>query len=496
MLLRISLALCALLCAVSHVSITLAHPLGNFSINSHTSIAFAADALEIVYILDRAEIPALQEKPSIDQNADGALDAAEQQAYLNGSGMRSGAAATVLQNLKIEVDGRRITPRLTAAEMSFPPGQGGLPTQRITLRLQAQAPLSNASIRFTDGNFNERLGWREIVVRTREGVAVSGNEVPTQDLSDALMRFPDALLSSPPRMLSLAFDVRVTDIAPTAESRNLRNAGQTSGVSQEDQLTALISGSELTVWTVTLACALALAWGAAHALSPGHGKTIAAAYLIGARATAKHALLLGASTAVTHTASVFALGAITLLASQTILPEQLFPFIEITAGLTVVTLGVALLLGRWRRLITRRSTEGHDDIDPQAPHDHGDGFTHRHGVPRQTVGWRGLIALGASGGLLPCPSAMIVMLSAIAMQRVAFGLLLVLIFSIGLAAVLVGIGIALIRARNVVEHLFAQPAGWRAQLFRYAPILSAIVVTAAGVAITARALLSIGVVRL
>jgi ABC-type nickel/cobalt efflux system permease component RcnA len=219
----------------------------------------------------------------------------------------------------------------------------------------------------------------------------------------------------------------------------------------------------------------ALAWGAVHALSPGHGKTMVAAYLVGTRGTARHALALGATVTVTHTAGVFALGLVTLALSQYVLPEQLYPWLNLASGLLVVLVGAGVLRGRLRRL---RAHTHADDQD----HDHGPGH-HDHDHGPEDLTWRGLLGMGASAGLIPCPSALVVLLAAIAQHQVALGLLMIVAFSLGLAGTLTGLGLLVVLGGRMASRLRVPPA-FAAAL----PAVSAVVIVAAGFVLTVRAL--------
>jgi ABC-type nickel/cobalt efflux system permease component RcnA len=252
--------------------------------------------------------------------------------------------------------------------------------------------------------------------------------------------------------------------------------------------------------------------GAVHALTPGHGKTVVGAYLVGARGTARHAVFLGLVVTATHTLGVYLLGLGTLAASTWIVPERLYPWISILSGLLVVLVGASLVRSRLRGALAHHHAHhhGHEHHgDHHHHHDHGHhhdlghhhdhhhdhhhGHDHSHGhshlPPEGTpITVRSLLALGVSGGLLPCPSALVVMLGAIAVHRVAFGLALIVAFSAGLAAVLTGIGIALVYARGLFERL---PIDGR--LARYVPVASAVVISFAGAAIVVEALWQMGV---
>ena len=262
-------------------------------------------------------------------------------------------------------------------------------------------------------------------------------------------------------------------------------------------------------------------WGAMHAMSPGHGKTIVGAYLAGSRATAKHAVFLGLTTTIAHTTGVFALGLITLFASKYILPEQLYPWLSVISGLMVIAIGLNLFISRIGRTQLLRklpfghrhaSHHSHDHIDSHSHdhhphHEHGHSHDHDHhhehghshaehshlppGTEGSPVTWRSLLALGISGGLVPCPSALVVLLSAVALGRVGFGLLLVFAFSLGLAGVLTGLGLLLVSAKRLFERVPTQM-----RLVRILPALSALFVALLGLGITTQALVQIGLVRL
>lgn len=298
-----------------------------------------------------------------------------------------------------------------------------------------------------------------------------------------------------------------------------------------DPFAELIRIPRLGPLAMLLALIAAAGWGAAHALSPGHGKTIVGAYLVGSRGTAWHALFLGLTTTITHTAGVFLLGVITLFASRFILPEKLFPWLSVLSGLLVLGIGL-YMAWRWLQSLHRshpsrshgqaQASHGHlhqhnydhhthlhgdhhhdhvhhdehDDTytDEQGVvyHRHGSGSWHTHDVPGADgtpVTWRSLLALGISGGLLPCPSALVVMLGAIALNRVTFGLVLIVAFSLGLASVLTGIGLVIVYASRFTERLVERlPQSGR--LLQALPMVSALFITVVGVGITVQALVS------
>jgi ABC-type nickel/cobalt efflux system permease component RcnA len=210
---------------------------------------------------------------------------------------------------------------------------------------------------------------------------------------------------------------------------------------------------------------LAAAFGGVHALTPGHGKTMVAAYLVGERGTIWHAVVLGIVTTITHTAAVLILAAILPILFPNTVPATVQALLGLIGGLLIAGLGMWLLLTR---------------LAGRADHIHLGGGHHHHGVETEQArpGWVGLVLLGISGGIIPCWDAIAMLALAISTQRLWLGLPLLLAFSAGLAGVLVAIGIAVVRARELASSRFE---GERFKLFiRVLPIVSAVVITVLG----------------
>jgi ABC-type nickel/cobalt efflux system permease component RcnA len=243
-------------------------------------------------------------------------------------------------------------------------------------------------------------------------------------------------------------------------------------VNQGDYLSRLLHQGDLGWSVMLLGMLAAFAFGAVHALSPGHGKTLVAAYLVGSRGTPRHAVFLGLMVTFTHTISVFALGLVTLYLSRFVLPETITPILGAISGITIVWVGGTLL---YRRTVGRKMAG-----PPQGlAHDHGDGRMHTHVPEEISVG--GLIALGASGGLVPCPSALVLLLTSVAMGRVALGLTLLTAFSAGLAVVLTAVGLAVLYAK---QWLPDSARLGRSKALRYLPVASAAFIVCVGIAMT------------
>ena len=472
----------ALLALFVLVPAALAHPLGNFTISRYSHLTLQSDAVELLYIIDMAEIPTFQERPQIDQNGDGSIDDAEETAYA------SQQAAQLSQNLSLTVNGQVLAVTPDSWTIAFPPGQGELATMRFELQATAVLPPTDQlwQLNYTDNNFPERLGWQETVVTAVSDLNILQSSVPTEDISNQLRSYPEDLLQAPLAVnqaqvqFALAAETAVAETMTVAETAVSPDTNRFS----QDEFANLLTTALDQPGAIAIALVVAFGLGAAHALTPGHGKTIVGAYLVGSRGTPKHALFLGLTTTVTHTAGVFAFGLLVLFASRTILPETLYPWLGVLSGLLVVGIGFSLFQGHLRSWLHRNQpADAHDE----GYHTHfGIGHTH---TPKPEMGWRSLLALGVSGGLLPCPSALILLLSAVALQKVGFGLILIIAFSIGLASVLTGIGLAMVYAGKLFSRLPTKQAG----LLRLLPAVSALFITIAGVGITVKALLDTGV---
>jgi nickel/cobalt transporter (NicO) family protein len=402
-----------------------AHPLGNFTINRFSRIEVAGPRVYVHYVLDLAEIPTFQA---------GRIDA-------------RGYARRIARGALLTVDGRRV--RLLPVEwvLAHPNGAGGLKTTRLEVILRGPKLAARSDVAYRDTNYADRIGWKEVVV----GDAASR--------SNELRAYPKDLLSSPFSITHVR-----TSLVPGPGPETRPHVTRGTALRAPDRVAdsafaSLIAREHLGVWVILASLAAALFWGAAHALSPGHGKTIITAYLVGRRGTPRHAALLGLIVTLTHTVGVFTLGLITLLLSRFIVPEELYPWLNLASGVLVVAIGASVLRSRLRRR--------------HHHHDHH----HEHDLSR-----RSLVAVGVSGGLLPCPSALVVLLAAISLHRIGFGLLLIVAFSAGLALTITGIGLVAVLARSAFGRVSLD-----GRLVSLLPTFSALVIVAAGIGMTVRA---------
>jgi ABC-type nickel/cobalt efflux system permease component RcnA len=334
--------------------------------------------------------------------------------------------------------------------LAHPRGAAGLRTTRLEVILAGPVLHGRVSVSYHDNNYRDRIGWKEIVV---------GRTTPST--SHELRAYPKDLLQSPLDATSATASLSPQpgqDVPPSLSTGASLEAPDRVA---DSGFASLVGRSHLSALVILASLAAALFWGAAHALSPGHGKTIVTAYLVGQRGTPAHAALLGLVVTITHTIGVFALGGVTLALSQLIVPDRLYPWLNLVSGLLVVGIGAAVLRARLRR----RTHHSHD-------------HHHSHEAPSL----RSLLAVGVSGGLLPCPSALVVLLAAISLHRIAFGLVLILAFSAGLALSITGIGLVAVLARNTFRRI-----GFDGPLMRLLPAASALVILGAGLAMTLRA---------
>ena len=483
-----------------------AHPLGNFSVNQYSRLEVEESQIKIRQVLDLAEIPTFQAKAEIDADKDGVMSGAELDAYAER------VTPQYLANLLLTSNGQPLALRAASKTAALEPGAGNLPVLKIKWDLIADVANANTInyIEFENKNYAERLGWNEIVVNRVGAVNVFDSTAYGSGVTDELAAYPQENLNAPlaERAAQFAFS---TETVPAGAALLQNRDGHTTVAVQKDMLAELISVPEITPTIALFGLLLAFGLGAMHAMSPGHGKAVVGAYLVGSKGTPKHALFLGATVTITHTLGVFALGLITLFASNYILPEKLMPFLNFVSGLLVFFIGISLFKDRlfsalgWQTA-SHHHENGHEHAHDGHTHSHGDhshshhdhshdqapdhhhsheGLTHSHGgsththLPPENVTWKNLLALGISGGLLPCPSALVLMLSAISLGRVGYGLVLTLVFSFGLAATLTAVGLIFL----YVGKAFGGSRLAESRIIKTMPVFSAFVIACVGAVI-------------
>ncbi|MGH3115994.1 MAG: nickel/cobalt transporter [Gaiellales bacterium] len=480
-----------------------AHPLGNFTVNRYARVEVSAGVLRIYYVLDEAEIPAFQEREAIEADP---------------SGFASARAGEIVAGLTLTVDGERAPLAIEHLRLSRPPGQADLPTLRLAVLFAAPLPQASSdrvgTAAFADGNEPGRVGWREIVVTARGDARILSSTAPARDVSDELRSYPADLLQAPLDLRRAEFTFRqgTSPVAALPIARATTAPPRAGG-----RFTSLIARQDLTPMVVAGMLAAGLLFGAGHALAPGHGKTVMAFYLLGSRGRVRDAALIGVIVSLMHTVSVLGLGIVLFSVKRSFTPERLYPVLTLASGVGVLGVGVWLLRARVRAL---RVGNGHSDreseggrLEPRnagssnpaadrpgagpAPpaHAHGDGHAslaahahrHAHELPAgvSPLSRRGLFILASSGGIVPSPSAVVVMVGAFVLGRPALALALIVSFSIGLALTLATVGTAVVLGRPLAERHVARRA------MRLLPIAGAGALVVLGTLVAAQGLRTI-----
>jgi ABC-type nickel/cobalt efflux system permease component RcnA len=443
-----------------------AHPLGNFTVNRAVAVTIGPSQVWVRYVVDMAEIPAFTEKDAIDTDDDGAVSAAEARRWAAGACAAAGAA------LVATLDGEALPLQPAGApELTFPAGAGGLDTLRLGCELRGGVAAGSHTIEVRDVTADDRIGWHEVTIRGLDGVEIRDADVPALSRSAQLTSYPADALESPPDVRrGRATFVSSGAVGATADTAV---AAPACRATTDDPLAALLGGGPGPV--VGLLAALIL--GAAHAASPGHGKTLVAAYLVGSRGSVRQAAWLGLTVALTHTLGVFVSGVAVLVAGEWIVPDRLIGWLSLGSGLLVAALGISLVL---RAHAARRAHARAHAHEAEHGHDH----THAH-----TLRGRELVALGFAGGLVPSASALIVLLVAVTSGQLLFGIALIVAFGAGMA-LLLGV---LAAATTIISGRMAKagesPAGrWMGRIGPHGPVASGAAVLVAGLVVVVRTL--------
>lgn len=516
-------AACALALAPS--TSASAHPLGNFTVNRYDGLVAAPGTLRVDHVEDLAEIPATQAKPDLERL--GMTEWAKQR------------CAKAAEGSKVTVDGRTAALTVDSSTARLRPGQAGLHTLRVECRLTTPLPKSETvRVGFHSAGLTTGPGWREITARG-DRMTLTASDVPNTSVSHELTSYPKALLSSPADTSSATLRVRPGGPALAPEKTQAPGASiLPRGADRWTQdLNNLVARNHLTVGFAALALLIAIVLGAMHALAPGHGKTLMAATAAarGGRARLRDVLPLAASVTVTHTLGVVALGVLVTAGSAA--TPSVIAWLGLASGVLVLLAGANLVRRAWRNRAPAHhphahhthhapqetapapelelvgaagataATEhpghhhhhehehhhdhhhhhdhthdhGHTHDDATVEHTHG-GFTHTHSTAPTL---RGTLLLGFAGGMVPSPSAVVVLVGAAALGQAWFGLLLVVAYGIGLALTLTAAGFAVVKLGTGMNRVLHRRPRWTthpmaALLRRTAPLGSALVVVALG----------------
>ncbi|GAB1693267.1 nickel/cobalt transporter [Krasilnikovia sp. M28-CT-15] len=348
-----------------------AHPLGNFTTNQYAGLRVNAAGVDVDYVLDLAELPAYQaQHEDVDTDRDGTVSPGERDGYAERTCAAAAGAAT------LTVDGQPRPLRARPTGLSFPPGAGGLTTLRLQCVLHADVRITGpATIGYRATLFADRVGWREITA-VGDRYTLAASDVPTDSRSARLTAYPAGAPTSDVRTATLTVRPGGAAAPPAPFTAVGDHGAQARGV---DRLTSwftdLIGRPQLTVGVGVLGFLIAVVLGGAHAVAPGHGKTIMAAYLVGARGRLVHALTVAVSVAATHTVGVLTLG-IVLATSLQLAPDAMYEWLRLVSGIVVALVGAQMLARARRRWAAVR-------IPDHRHHDHGHGHGHTHAHDHQ-----------------------------------------------------------------------------------------------------------------
>jgi nickel/cobalt transporter (NicO) family protein len=459
----------------------LAHPLGNFTINHLAVVRTDGPRLHVHYVLDIAEIPSFQ-----------IMHGAGEWNRSARSTWSASEARRVITSLAVAADGMPVDLRLERSSDSTRPGAGGLPTLYWTGDYVAVLPRVPARVSIIDSVYGDRhIGWKDIVL--------PGASEPT----DELRHYPSALLGSPRHNDRATFDLSLAGaVAHVTVSGDAQQTWSVASIVAPSALSDLFARNNQTPWFVLLTILVAFALGGLHALEPGHGKALLAFTLVGSRATFGQAAILAAALTFAHTVAVLVLGLVLFFAAG-FATETLFTWITLISGLAVALIG-ARALGNALQRIHGQAHQAHDhdhshdhghahdhhgDTHDHHSHTHDHDHGHSHAIPGNApLHFPSAVVAAMSGGIAPCPAAIVVLLTALHLHRIGYGLLLIVIFSLGLAAVLTGLGIAVVNGAAWLQ----QRSGF-STITRFAPLVTATVISAIGATMLAQGLADRGV---
>lgn len=520
-----------------------AHPLGNFTVNHYNGLRITPDRVENLAVVDSAELPTLQARSTVDADRSGTVSPAERSSY----GTARCAELAAAQHLT--VNGTATPWRVFETAFTYKPGQGGLQTSRLECRLTATAealrtpaapaapasetPISrvragNGTVSFGDDFLADRLGWREITAVSSGGIRLVRSSVPSTSTSRELRAYPDDLPNGPLNQRTAELTVTPGTGSAAIALPLIRGGPVADVLAALDRLfTGLVAAESLTAPLGLLAVLLSAVLGAGHALIPGHGKTIMAAYLAGRSGRPRDALVVGATVTATHTLGVLVVGLL-LSVFSTLTGESVLGWLGLASGLLITVIGAGLLRSAWRahrddassghdlfghghghRGEDMPSAQGHDRRSSRFSHfgHERDGSAHGHTHPaREAVATalldretpaqaeraarsrRGLVGMGVAGGMVPSPSALVVLLGAIALGRTWFGIALVFAYGVGMAGTLTATGLLLVRLAGRLDRMAVKGNGLAARLSSLAPIGTAAIVVALGLGLIVRGL--------
>jgi nickel/cobalt transporter (NicO) family protein len=473
---HIAVGLSALLAVLVLYTVADAHPLGVSSVNRYAVLHLESGEIAIDYKIDFAEIPAAAELESMGIKTSDEISPAARESYLDR------LAARITPEMILHVNGKSTALRVVSKELSVVPGDAGQNTLKVAIEWRAPRPdtTGDLTVMFQDHWLSSRAGWREIDVPDSPYGAVRSTMLPKNNPRPGpKAAYQTGMIADFPREDAIQAAFRPLAGAGRALHSSSEHHGADGSSMDENRIAKFLRRPDWSLSFLAFAFAFAVALGAGHALTPGHGKMIVAAYLVGSRGRPRDALILGCTVTFTHTASVFALGFLALAIEKWFGVDRFVRVLEMVSGLLIVGIAAWQLPGRFRHWRLGENDAGHRHHHENVYfHDHGDGHVHSHALPDEKAPKSSLIALGISGGLVPCPGALVVLLTAISLHRLALGIGLLVAFSFGLAAVLTAVGLLFVTARDRFDRL-----KMTGTLGRLLPVVSSILVFLLGMLI-------------
>jgi nickel/cobalt exporter len=488
-----------------------AHPLGNFSVNQLAALDLEPDRIDVTVAVDLAELPTLQERPTVDSDGSGGISDAERAAYAKT------LCTSFAHDFSVTVNGHRVAWTAEPLRFTYAPGAAGLSTSRLDCTLDARTSLGRSSTVDVNDQFRaDRIGWRELTA-TAHGIHLVNSPIPETSISGGLTAYPQDLLTSPLNVRTAHLQVEPGDggSSTATTATTLPRSGPSWTVKAENLLRGWVGGRQLTPLIGVLAVLLSLVLGAAHAALPGHGKTVMAAYLAGKQGRPRDALAVGATVTLTHTGGVLVLGLL-LTSVAGLAGETVLGWLGVASGVLIAVLGASMLIGLRRRRDalgpdhphphphTHDHPHPHTDGHPHPhshdhPHPHTDGHPHPHSHDhphthdhdhreQRRMSRLGIVSMGIAGGLVPSPSALIILLGAIGLGRTGFGIVLVVAYGLGMAGTLTAAGLLLIRLQARWSHRLPR---FGARLSTWAPAGTAALVLLVGVGLAGRAYITL-----
>jgi ABC-type nickel/cobalt efflux system permease component RcnA len=468
--------------AASSASAIRMHPLGNFSINRYTGLVVLPDRLRVHHVQDYAEIPTEQVRRRIDADADETFDPPELRAWAR----PTCRAAT--RHLSITVQENAVPLELLTARADVRKGQAGLQTLRLECEMSATiTPIDDTvSLVLIDRALSNGIAWREITAKG-QGVTLVESDVPARSISRVLTSYPPDLLQNPINQRVANLVVRKGGAASHAneQAQPIRTVLPRGVDKLTSDFMATIGRHDLGLSMGLMAVVVAVVLGALHAVGPGHGKTIMAAYAAGrGEQSLRTVLTLGATVTLTHTAGVLLLG-ILVAVGTAFAPQATYPWLTAISGVLVTLVGATML---WQAHARRSHSHEHGHGHAHG-HPHGHDHRQRHDHPHeQRRGTGGILLMGIAGGMVPTPSAVVVLLGAAALGHAWFGVVLVAAYGAGMALVLVLAGLAAVRLSQVLQKRLERARQPRA--LRILPMVTASAVVVLGLVLTVRGLLT------